>query len=125
MKLPVNAPVLFCAAAALVLAGCAGGSGRTTGQSGSGPVVMSSAAYSAYQAYTSKADPLVFVLSENGEHAYWYNCLSIKKDCDVERYAQTAVDRCTSRGGNRCYIFARRKAVVWRDAGNWKPDAAG
>jgi hypothetical protein len=107
-----------------LLAACAG-TGTTTSQSGSGPVVMSPGAYLAYQAYTAKADPLVFTLSQDGEHAYFYFCQSVKKDCDAEKYIQTAVDRCTDRGGERCYVFARRKAIVWRDAGDWKPEAAG
>lgn len=113
------------AVAALATLGACAGSPATTTESGSGPVVMSSAAYSAYQSYTSKADPLVFTLSGNGEHAYFYHCQSVKKDCDVEKYTQIAVDRCSTQGGDRCYIFARRKAVVWRDPGDWKPDTSG
>lgn len=108
-----------------LLSNCAAPGSTTTTQSGAGPVVMSPAAYAAYQSYTSKADPLVFALSQNGKHAYFYHCQSVKKDCDEEKYIQTAVDRCTGRGGERCYIFARRKAVVWRDAGDWKPETAG
>ncbi len=123
LKVPAAKSALAFAAAVL-LAGCAG-SGATTSESGSGPVTMSPAAYSAFQAYTSKADPLIFALSPDGAHAYFYHCLAIKKDCDIERYVQTAIDRCTSRGGSRCYVFARRKAVVWRNPGDWKPDTAG
>ena len=111
-------------AATVLLVSCASG-GTTTSESGSGPVVMSPAAYSTYQAYTSKADPLVFALSQDGKHAYFYHCLAIKKDCDIERYVQPAIDRCTDRGGSRCYVFARRKAVVWRDPGDWKPATSG
>lgn len=110
-------------AVAVLISACAG-TGTTTTESGSGPVVMSPAAFTAYQAYTSKADPLVFALSQDGKHAYFYHCQAIKKSCDVEKYTQPAIDRCTSRG-ERCYIFARRKAVVWRDAGDWKPKTTG
>lgn len=109
-------------AGGMLLSACAG-TGTTTAVSGSGPVTMSPAAYAAYEAYTSRADPLVFALSPDGEHAYFYYCHAIKKDCDVEKYIQPAVDRCTSRGGERCYVFARRKAVVWRQAGDWKPQS--
>jgi len=123
MKLPLDKIAALVAGGALLVA-CAG-SGTTTSQSGSGPVVMSPGAYAAYQAYTAKADPLVFTLSKDGEHAYFYFCQSVKKDCDEEKYIQTAVDRCTSRGGERCYVFARRKAIVWRDAGDWKPATSG
>ena len=119
MTLPLKKPAALFAAA--LLTACAGTGKTTTTESGSGPVVMSPAAYAAYQAYTGKADPLVFALSGNGEHAYFYFCQSVKKDCDEERYTQVAVDRCTSQGGDRCYIFARRKAIVWRNPGDWKP----
>ena len=119
---PIKAVTVL--AVTLLLAACAGGRTTTT-ESGSGPVVMSPAAYAAYEAYTAKADPLIFALSGDGKHAYFYYCQSVKKDCDEEKYTQLAVDRCTGHGGDRCYIFARRKAVVWRDAGNWKPATAG
>ncbi len=105
----------------LILSAACTGSGVTTTQTGAGPVVMSPAAYASYLAYQDKVDPLIFALSQDGKHAYWVNCLDIKKDCDVERYAQMAIDRCTTRGGSRCYIFARRKAVIWRNAGEWQP----
>ncbi|RVU36518.1 hypothetical protein EOI86_15110 [Hwanghaeella grinnelliae] len=122
MKLPLNKIAALAAGGALLVA-CAG-TGTTTSESGSGPVVMSTGAYSAYQTYTSKADPLVFALSQDGEHAYFYFCQSVEKDCDEEKYIQTAIDRCSSRGAERCYVFARRKAIVWRDAGDWKPATA-
>ena len=111
-------------AGVLLVGACAGIGTTTTSESGSGPVVMSPSAFSAYQAYTSKADPLVFALSQDGKHTYFYHCQSVKKDCDEEKYIQTAIDRCSGRG-DRCYVFARRKAVVWRDPGDWKPDTAG
>ena len=112
--------VLF---ALLAATACAGGHGGTVAvRNGSGAVTMSPSAYSAFSAYRAKAEPLVFALSPDGRQYYWYYCISLKKDCDVEAYMLDAVARCSVQGGGQtCYVFARRRAVVWRDPGSFAP----
>lgn len=110
-------------AALLFLSACAGAGGNSVAvKNGSGAVTMTPAAFAAFNAYRSKADPLVFALSPDGSQYYWYYCVELQKDCDVEAYMQDAVSRCSLRGnGQTCRVFARRKAIVWRDAGSFAP----
>ena len=106
-----------------LLAACAGGLGNgISARTGSGAVEMSPAAYRAYQAYRATPEPLAFALSPDGSQFYGFQCISLKNDCDAEASMLDAVARCSVRGGGQtCYIFARRRAVVWRNAGSFAP----
>ena len=107
----------------LLLAACAGpGVKGIPVLNGSGDVTMSPSAYAAFNAYRAKADPMVFALSPDGKQYYWQYCIAFKTECDIEAYMQDAVTRCSQQGsGQTCRIFARRKAVVWRNPGDFAP----
>ncbi len=107
----------------LFLAACAGpGAQGIPVLNGSGAVTMSPSAFAAFTAYRAKADPMVFALSPDGTQYYWQFCLAFKTECDIEAYMQDAVTRCSEQGNRQiCRIFARRKAVVWRNPGDFKP----
>ena len=91
--------LLVLIAVTFLISACAGIGGNSVAvRNGSGPVTMTPAAFEAFNAYRSRVNPLVFALSPDGSQYYWYYCVDLASDCDVESIMQDAVSRCSERG---------------------------
>lgn len=59
-----------------------------------------------------KNNPMVMAISENGRYSYYYYCAY--PSCTDGNEPFKAIKRCEKRsGGNPCYIFAKKRKIVW------------
>ena len=84
------------------------------GKIGSGELKLSTNVVKSFQRYLNpeKGRPYVFLVTEDGKNSYWYYC----------DYAQCATDgsfhaisKCEKRYYKKCYVFALRSSIRWKN----------
>jgi len=65
-----------------------------------------------------KNNPLVFVVSEDGNSSYYYFCAY--STCRDGNEPYKAKLRCEKESGSTCYTFAKERKIVWKNSINIK-----
>lgn len=92
-----------------ILSGC-----QTGSLTGSGPISLSPGVKAYYAEFSERWNPGWFAVSEDGDWAAYTYC--DESTCSGMGDQQTAVNLCEDEGKRKCYIYANRSGVVWRDA---------
>ena len=106
MKAACNVALAVLAAA--LVAGCK----TVGGVKGSGPLTVAPNVAAGFETYKTKAKPLTFAVSTDGQDYSYYFCPGTP--CDSSHATPEAIASCQGRsGGVPCKIFAIGREVVW------------
>ncbi len=103
--------VFLCIVFLFLAAGC------QTATTGQGPIAFTGSVAANFHHYMNQGHPDRFAVSENGRASYYYYCpknfFACRDSTDTE-----AIHGCEQRSaGVKCFIFARKRNVVWSDPG--------